>query len=161
MILIGLGSNLSSVIGSPAQTLRAALEDLQKRHIKVEGTSRFYRTPAWPDPNDPPFVNAVARVSTDLAPAALLNQLHEVEAAFGRRRGIANAPRTLDLDLLDYDGRVETGPPVLPHPRLSERAFVLVPLSDVAPSWVHPVAGQSVTSLLARTDSRDVVPLDS
>ena len=111
--------------------------------------SGFYRNPAWPDPRDPPFINGVALVSTSLPPAALLDVLHEVEAQFGRTRHAPNAPRTLDLDLLDYNGLVQAGPPSLPHPRMQDRPFVLVPLKDVAPVWHHPVSGQPVADLIA------------
>jgi len=105
----------------------------------------MYTSPAWPDPADPPFTNAVAAVDTWLAPAELMMTLHAVESEFGRKRGIPNIPRTLDLDLIDYDGRVESaiGGPVLPHPRATERAFVLAPLLDVAPDWRDPVTGTS------------------
>jgi 2-amino-4-hydroxy-6-hydroxymethyldihydropteridine diphosphokinase len=112
--------------------------------------SGFYRSDAWPDPNDPAFVNAVAAVETELAPAALLAVLHKLEAAFGRRRSAPNAPRTLDLDLLDYHGRVEEGPPMLPHPRMDTRVFVLFPLREIAPLWRHPVSGQTVSELIAQ-----------
>src|SRR6185436_3477702 len=111
MILIALGANLSSSAGSPAETLRAALGNLAKRGIKVEKQSQLFRSAAWPDPSDPPFVNAVARVTTALGPAELLRALHDVEAEYGRVRSSPNAPRTLDLDLIDYDGRIEDGPP--------------------------------------------------
>jgi 2-amino-4-hydroxy-6-hydroxymethyldihydropteridine diphosphokinase len=111
--------------------------------------SPLYRNPAWPDPTDPPFVNAVASLDTARDPESLMALLHELEQAFGRVRLQANAPRTLDLDLLDYHGLVQAGPPVLPHPRMSDRAFVLQPLADIAPCWRHPVSGQSVAALLA------------
>src|SRR5215467_338155 len=127
MILIALGANLPSKAGAPNDTLRAALATLGARGITVERLSGFYRTPAWPNPSDPPFVNAVAAVKTTMSPAGLLAVLHSVEDAFGRQRGQRNAPRSLDLDLLDYDGRVEQGPPGLPHPRMDVRPFVLVP----------------------------------
>jgi 2-amino-4-hydroxy-6-hydroxymethyldihydropteridine diphosphokinase len=149
MILIALGANLPSSAGKPAETLRAALEALGTRGIDVRAVSKFYATPAWPDPKDPPFVNAVAHVETALLPTALLAALHDVETAFGRRRAERNAPRTLDLDLLDYEGRVEPGPPELPHPRMAERGFVLIPLGNIAPEWRHPVTGRSVQSLIA------------
>jgi len=148
MILVGLGANLPSQVGEPAATLRAALAAMQD-FAEVLRVSRFYRTPAWPDPADPPFVNAVAAIATRLEPAALLARLHDIESIFGRVRQAKNAPRTLDLDLLDYNGRVEPGPPTLPHPRIADRAFVLTPLADVAPAWRHPTAGLSVTELLA------------
>lgn len=149
MIVIALGANLNSWAGSPAETLGAALISLEKHGLKVLTASSFYKTPAWPDPSDPPFVNAAAILTGDTPPAALLEILHKVEAEYGRERGARNAPRTLDLDLIDYDGRVEEGPPVLPHPRMAERGFVLIPLMDIAPGWRHPVSGRTVSELIA------------
>jgi 2-amino-4-hydroxy-6-hydroxymethyldihydropteridine diphosphokinase len=148
MILIALGSSIPSRAGDPARTLQAALADLRENGVTPVAVSRFYRTPAWPDPRDPEFVNAVSQVMTELSPANLMATLQDVETRFGRMRAARNAPRTLDLDILDYAGRVESGPPVLPHPRMESRAFVLVPLRDVARDWRHPVSGLSVTELL-------------
>jgi 2-amino-4-hydroxy-6-hydroxymethyldihydropteridine diphosphokinase len=159
MILIALGANLSSAAGPPEATLPAALGNLAKRGVKLEKQSRLYRSAAWPDPSNPPFVNAVARVTTDLPPAELLQALHGVEAEFGRTRTSPNAPRTLDLDLIDYDGRVEEGPPQLPHPRMEARRFVLLPLQDVAPDWHHPVSGKSVADLIAEAPPAEIAPI--
>jgi 2-amino-4-hydroxy-6-hydroxymethyldihydropteridine diphosphokinase len=149
MILIALGGNLASRAGEPAQTLDAALASLEQRSVRVRARSPYYVTPAWPDPSEPAFTNAVAQVESSLSPHALMEILHATETAFGRVRSRRNAPRTLDLDLIDYDGRIEQGPPVLPHPRLAERAFVLVPLADIAPDWTDPVSGKSVAALIA------------
>jgi len=160
MILIALGASLPSRAGGPADTLRAALTSLGARGITVERQSGFYESPAWPDPSDPPFINAVASVRTELTPADLMRVLHEIEDAFGRQRGRRNAPRTLDLDLIDYDGRVEPGPPELPHPRMASRAFVLLPLRDVAPDWRHPSSGRTVSELIAEAPSAGVKPLE-
>jgi 2-amino-4-hydroxy-6-hydroxymethyldihydropteridine diphosphokinase len=148
MILVALGGNLESAAGPPVATLVAALGAMSAQKIRVLKVSSFYRNPAWPDPSDPPFTNAVALVQTPLGPAQLLAALHTIEAAFGRERARPNGPRTLDLDLIDYDGRVEDGPPLLPHPRIAARAFVLKPLADVAPNWTHPVTRKSVAALL-------------
>ena len=156
MILIALGANLPSPAGAPAETLKQALILMAQRSITVERQSGFYRSAAWPNPADPPFVNAVASVITTLAPAELLAELHAIEAQFDRRRGEANAPRTLDLDIIDYAGRVETGPPELPHPRMHTRAFVLWPLAEIAPDWRHPVSGLTVSELIAALPPSDI-----
>jgi 2-amino-4-hydroxy-6-hydroxymethyldihydropteridine diphosphokinase len=151
MILVALGANVAGPAGPPRAQLEAALAELERGGIAVLRHSRFYRSPAWPDPADPPFVNAVAEIATALPPAALMGVLHAIEEGLGRRRSRANAPRPIDLDLLDYDGIVclEGTGPFLPHPRLAERAFVLRPLADVAPGWRHPVSGRPVAALIA------------
>ncbi len=149
MILIALGGNLNSPVGTPANTLDAALAALAQDGANIEAVSPYYVTPAWPDPSDPPFVNAVARLATAHNPELLMARLHGIETRFGRVRSARNAPRTLDLDLLDYHGIVQAGSPLLPHPRIAERGFVLVPLADIAPQWRHPVSGATVQELLA------------
>ena len=163
MILIALGANQPSFAGTPAKTLHAALAALQAHGVEVDAVSRMFASPAWPDPADPPFVNAAALIRTALDPAALLDLLHRIEAQFGRERRTANAPRTLDLDIIDFDGLMASLPdgPLLPHPRAHERAFVLAPLLDVAPGWVHPVSGLGAASLLAAVEAagQTAVPL--
>jgi 2-amino-4-hydroxy-6-hydroxymethyldihydropteridine diphosphokinase len=149
MILISLGANLPFRAVLPAQTLRAALATLSDNGVRPVKVSCVYETKAWPDPSDPAFVNAVAIVETSQSPGALLATLHEIEAMFGRVRTHANAPRTLDLDIIDYDGRIEAGPPELPHPRIAGRGFVLVPLAEIAPAWRHPGSGKDVNQLLS------------
>lgn len=149
MILIGLGANLPSAAGPPAATLAAALAALEAAGVAIERCSPWYRSAPLPAGDQPWYVNAVAMARTGLGPAALLALLHRVEASFGRTRRRRNEARVLDLDLLDYDGLVRRGPPVLPHPRLHERAFVLLPLRDVAPEWRHPIGGASVAELIA------------
>lgn len=156
MILIALGANLPGPAGPPAQALRAALARLEERGVKIRSVSSFYETPAWPDPGQPAYINAVAAVETTLQPVELLTLLHGVETDFGRLRSAPNAPRTLDLDLLDYDGKVMTEGVTLPHPRMGERSFVLLPLAQIASDWRHPVTGEGVADLLARLPDREV-----
>lgn len=159
-IYIALGANLPHPVHGPArQTLMAALAELNSRGIRSRALSRWYRSAPVPASDQPWYINAVAEVETDLGPDALLIELHAVEEAFGRVRTVANAPRLIDLDLLDYQGEVAAGGPgraTLPHPRMGGRAFVLKPLTDVAPHWRHPVSGASVAALLAAMSPDDV-----
>ena len=152
MILIGIGSNLASrEYASPAETAAAGLAALPSIGVDIVALSRWYLSEPVPASTQPWFVNAVAAVATALEPAALLDRLLAVEARFGRTRGAPNANRTLDLDLLDYDGWcLETRALVLPHPRLHLRRFVLAPVSELAPDWRHPVLGLTAATLLAR-----------
>ncbi len=151
MILLGAGSNLPGPgLASSLATLEAALARLEARGIGVRARSPWYRSAPVPPSGQPPFVNGVLVVETILTPAELLARLHEVEREFGRVRKERNAARTLDLDLLAYDDRVEGKvPPELPHPRLHERMFVLVPLLDVAPAFRHPVDGRGIEAMIA------------
>lgn len=182
-LLIALGANLSGPSGTPRQTLDAALRAMDEAGLAVRDVSRFYATPAFPPGAGPDFVNAAAACETALPPAAALEVLHTIERDLGRVRDRRWAPRACDLDLLaagdtilpDRDAvqtamrPVGTTPPpapdrlFLPHPRLHERAFVLVPLADIAPDWCHPVGGRSVREMrdaCAPEDLAQVRPLD-
>ncbi len=158
MVIIALGANLPSQAGVPMLTMRAALETFTNQCVQVERVSAFYRTLAWPNPMEPEFINAVVSARTQLNPAALLAVLQEIEKKFGRMREKKNAPRTLDLDIVDYEGRVEPGPPALPHPGVEARAFVLVPLQDVAPHWRHPVSKRTVSELIEALPRGEEMP---
>jgi 2-amino-4-hydroxy-6-hydroxymethyldihydropteridine diphosphokinase len=153
LILIGIGSNLADPrFGGPRDVCEAALRRLERGGIGIVARSRWYRTAPVPVSDQPWFVNAVVAVSTSLDPAGLLEELHRIESEFGRVRRIRNEARVLDLDLLAHGDLVRSSParPEIPHPRLHERAFVLLPLRDVAPDWRHPVTGESLGVLIAR-----------
>ena len=150
-VYIGLGANLPSPEhGTPRATLEAAMRALEAQGLAIVARSDFYESEPVPVSGQPWYLNAVVEVATDLSPAEVLALLHSVENAFGRVRAVRNEARVLDLDLLDHRGTVRDGPdsPLLPHPRLSDRAFVLMPLRDIAPQWRHPVSRRSIAELL-------------
>jgi 2-amino-4-hydroxy-6-hydroxymethyldihydropteridine diphosphokinase len=181
--MLAIGGNLPSEIGDPLVTLKRAvltLSDVKSRVLKV---SRFFKTPCFPAGAGPDFVNAALVVESALDAEGMLARLHEIEAEFGRTRETRWAGRTLDIDLigggdvvlpdaatyahwrdLPLEEQMKAAPSqlILPHPRLQDRAFVLVPLNDVAPDWIHPVSGQSVAEMLnnlPESDRKAVVPL--
>jgi len=150
MIIVAAGSSLPFCGIDSQQLVLRSFSALRSLVREVE-VSPLYKSPAWPDPSDPAYVNAVARIETLMPADQLLSVLQAIEASFGRRRTTRNAPRTLDLDLIAH-GDLVTGDEgdrlILPHPRLADRAFVLRPLADIAPNWCHPINGASVVDLL-------------
>ncbi|MHA1537451.1 MAG: 2-amino-4-hydroxy-6-hydroxymethyldihydropteridine diphosphokinase [Alphaproteobacteria bacterium] len=154
MILIGIGANLPSANANRLQTCEAALCALRGQDIAVLRRSRWYESAPEPASAQPWYVNGVAELQTKIDPPALLDALHRIEARFGRDgagRRRKNAARTLDLDLLCYHQHLAPAParPVLPHPRMHLRAFVLLPLRELAPAWRHPGSGASIDDLIA------------
>jgi 2-amino-4-hydroxy-6-hydroxymethyldihydropteridine diphosphokinase len=153
---VALGANLPSErFGPPRATLQAALDLLSAGGLTVANRSSWYESAPVPASDQPWFINAVVRLDDAPEPARLLALLHELEAELGRVRSVANAPRAVDLDLLDADGRVSEAAswPELPHPRLHARAFVLMPLKEIAPDWRHPANGTHIDALLAALPS--------
>ncbi len=156
MAIIALGSNLPWRDLKPSAILAAASNKLGEIG-DLEASSGWWRADAWPNPKDPAFINFCVRLRSSMEPTALLARLLEIELELGRTRKRSNAPRTLDLDLIAVGGLVcdlpaSGGRPrlELPHPRMHERAFVLLPLADIAPDWRHPKLGATVSDLADR-----------
>ncbi len=151
MIYIALGANLPSRFGTPRQTLKQAIAAIEKRVGRVIQQSAIYLTAPVPMSDQPWFHNAVIEIETLLSPQDLLQTLHAIESDFGRVRSYQNAPRVIDLDILDYNSLVSDLKELqLPHPRMTGRAFVLYPLHDVAPDWRHPVTGHAIPDLMSQ-----------
>jgi len=151
MILIGIGSNLPSLAGPPVATCMKALMHLTSLGVEVVAHSPWYETAPVPVSDQPWFANGVIEVTTDRDPMELLGVLQAIEAEFGRVRSVKDAARTLDLDLLAYHDVIsEDSRLILPHPRMQDRAFVLWPLRDLAPTWRHPVLGLTATEMADR-----------
>lgn len=146
-VIVALGSNLSVFPDAPDDILRAALDEFRQSGLTVVRRSSFWCSAAWPDPSQPEYINAVALVEATLSSHDVLTRLHDLEARFGRVRDAPNAARTLDLDLIAYGREVRAETPILPHPRAAERLFVMGPLAEIAPGWLHPVSGRPARDL--------------
>ncbi len=152
MILVAIGANLSDDDGrSPLESCQHAANAMSTiPGVTVSAVSGWFTTPPDPPSAQPSYVNGVARLSAATSPASLLASLQAIEAASGRRRSEPNAARPLDLDIVAMGDLVRAAPdPILPHPRAHLRRFVLVPLAEVAPGWVHPVLRRTVEELIA------------
>ena len=151
-VYLGLGTNL----GEREQNLATALARLQER-LRLVAVSSLYETAPWGVTEQPPFLNAAVAAETDLSPADLLAFIKGLEREMGRQPGGRWGPRLIDIDILLYGDLVlQTPDLVIPHPNLAERAFVLVPLAEIAPEVIHPVYQQTIQALLARVGHEGV-----
>ncbi len=181
--ILAFGGNAKSQIGQPQETINYAYKALRARGVITLGESRAFRNPAFPAGSGPDFVNTVAFCETNHSAHDLLAILHEVEAKCGRERLVRWGARTLDIDLVSYGSQIlpneEThrhwrlldaatqqceapSELILPHPRLQDRAFVLVPMAEVAPDWCHPILGLTTAEMMANlpeSELKEVVPL--
>ena len=156
IVYIALGSNL----GNRLANLKAAIDNFSPQ-MKVVNKSNVYETPPWGFTDQPAFLNQAVKAETYMNPEPLLHHLKRLEVALGRVPGFQNGPRSIDLDILFYDDVVLDSPALkLPHPRVHERAFVLVPLADLEPGLVHPVLNKSVRDLLRKTDQKGIKKYD-
>jgi 2-amino-4-hydroxy-6-hydroxymethyldihydropteridine diphosphokinase len=159
-VIVALGCNDKGAWSSCREALEAALARFRTEGIDIIARSSWWSSLAWPDPQDPPFLNGVVIVSTAHDPHELMAALGRIEDAFGRRRSVRNAPRTLDLDLIAY-GRLigDLNGLILPHPRAAERRFVMGPIAEIAPDWVHPAGGDAAALAGAAGVGKDAHPI--
>jgi 2-amino-4-hydroxy-6-hydroxymethyldihydropteridine diphosphokinase len=155
LVYIALGSNLGDRAANLAKAREMLADDIQ-----VLKCSSIYQTAPWGYSEQDDFFNQVLECETLLRPLILLNTLKKVEKKMGRKKTFRNGPRVIDLDILFYDDLIlKTRRLVIPHPGLHERAFVLVPMAEVNPGFVHPVLGKTIVALLAKVDQAGVVRL--
>lgn len=149
-VIIALGSNDKGPWIDIGTLLDAAVHDLESAGLSDLRRSRWWRSAAWPNPADPAFLNGVVRGMWGGTAIDLMAALAGIEDRFGRRRSGRNAPRTLDLDLIDFGGEIREGPDlILPHPRAADRLFVMGPLAEIVPDWRHPLSGRTARELTA------------
>ena len=154
---IALGANLSN----PKESFLEALSRLENQGVAIKRVSGLWQSPSWPPgKGHPDYLNAVAEVACNYKPMELLQILQSIELELGRQRTVRNAPRTLDLDILDFSGNiVDSEALTLPHPRMLTRGFVLFPLSQIAPNWQDPKTAKSIQEFIAKLPLDDVAPM--
>jgi len=151
-VYLALGSNL----GDRLVNLKQAIDSLTPQ-MEVRAKSSVYETPPWGYEDQPKFLNQVVKAKTYLDPEPLLKHLKRLEVALGRQASFPNGPRLIDMDILFYDELIVNTPSlVIPHPRLHERGFVLLPLMDISPDLVHPLSRKRVREMAAQSDVRDI-----
>ncbi len=152
IVYLGLGSNL----GQRARSLEKSVERIAEL-ARVEKKSSIYETEPWGLKEQPNFLNQVVKARTRLAPLELLSALKDIEKTMGRKKSVKNGPRLIDLDILFYDDLVmKTDSLTIPHPLLTQRAFVLVPLNEIAPDHLHPVEGRKIREFYKSIDHHSV-----
>ena len=160
MLLLGVGSNLSSNFGDRFENIDLAISYLQSHKIRLLKKSSFYETLSYPDIKNPKFINVIIEVLTHLPPEEFVSVLISIEEVLERKRNQKNEPRTCDIDIIDYNGRVmdfsyKSLIFKVPHEKLIYRNFVLFPLQEIAPNWVHPITKEKISNLIAKLPEED------
>ena len=152
MIFIGIGSNL----GNRKLNIEKAKYYLLKNKIKFIKFSRYYETPSWPDPKKPKFLNIVLKVSCNFNPMDLLKICKLIEIKLGRKKNIKNSPRTCDIDIIDFNGKISSETINLPHKLMHKRNFVLFPLFEIEKHWLHPILNTDVKKLIFSLSNKEI-----
>tara|TARA_B100000963_G_scaffold360990_1_gene394229 strand:+ start:1258 stop:1770 length:513 start_codon:yes stop_codon:yes gene_type:complete len=151
-IYLGLGSNL----GNKKRNIENAKYRLIQNNIEILKSSNFYESFSWPNERNPKFLNIVLKISTNYHPLELLKVCKNIENELGRKKTVRNAPRTCDIDILDYGNIKSKDNIILPHPRMHERSFVLLPLFEISKNWSHPILKVDIKTLISLLSSRDI-----
>ena len=160
MIFLGLGSNLPSSHGDRFENIKMAMTFLEVYGIKIIKKSSFYETPSYPNQKNPKFINIVVLIETSLPPIDLMSVLIFIEEKLERKRGKKNDPRTLDIDIIDYNYEVskfkyKNIDLLIPHKELSNRNFILFPLQEICPTWKHPETGENINAIIQKLSNED------
>ena len=156
---LGIGSNL----GDKKRNIELAKSKLEKNNITITKVSKNYETLSWPDKKKPKFVNIVLKIKTSLSPKDLMKKCLYIEKELGRLRNNKNEPRTCDIDIIDYDKKIVKGAKsqslTIPHPKMHKRNFVLLPLFEIAKTWIHPLKKVSIKDLINALDPEDLITI--
>ena len=154
-IYLGLGSNL----GNKKLNIEKAKFELVQNDIIISKSSNYYESFSWPNKKNPKFLNIVLKICTNLKPLELLNKCKEIETKLGRKKGPKNSPRVCDIDILDYNQKKMMNGLILPHPRIHNRNFVLVPLFEINKDWIHPITNYHIKRLILSLPNRDITSI--
>ena len=155
MILLNIGSNLDSIKGDRLFNLKKTLELIRLENIKIIKISSIYETPSYPNENYPKFLNIGLEVKCNYSPKNLIIKLNKIEKKLQRTRGVKNQPRTCDIDLIDFNGEILNSKElIIPHPKAHLRNFVLFPINEISPSWIHPILNKKIDFLIKKLSSK-------
>ena len=151
MIILNIGSNLDSIKGNRIFNLKETLKLIRLEKIKIIKISSIYETPSYPNQKNPKFLNIGIKIKCDHSPKNLIKKFNKIEKILQRTRGIKNQPRTCDIDLIDYDGKILNSKKLkIPHSKAHLRNFVLFPIKEIAPSWIHPILNKRIDFLIKK-----------
>ena len=151
-IYLGIGSNL----GNRRKNIELAKFKLIQNDIRIHKSSNIYESLSWPNPSKPKFFNVILEISSNLSPLKLIETCKEIEIDLGRKKRSKNAPRECDIDIIDYNNIVTNNTIELPHPRMHNRNFVLIPLFEINKDWKHPISKQHIKNLIFSLSNRDI-----
>ena len=152
IVYLGIGSNL----GKKINNIEKAKSLLIKNNINLISVSSYYKSPSWPNPKNPEFINIVVKIKCTLKPKILLELCKSIEKKLGRKKTFKNAPRECDIDIIDFDGKISRNGLILPHKMMHKRNFVLFPLFEIDKNWIHPIMSTNIKKLIFSLPNKDI-----